>query len=206
FHPPEFLHIRVSAGAFVGKDGLDLPLAQQPAFGVDLLGRQQMPFPAGFAQAICGASQERDVTGLVRRIRNLAFGRLDSRFDQFRPGDQAATGKAAPADRDAKRAEKFTPIDRGWFVHVFLLKLLYVWMAKRISPPIASFYHARSSRATWPCQIAASGGATERRADREGGPPGGPGGGATPRPAPPGPPPPPPRPRAAGWRAGATGR
>src|SRR5262245_46937757 len=120
-----------------------------------------MPFPAGFAQAICGASQERDVTGLVRRIRNLAFGRLDSRFDQFRSGDQAGTGKAAPADRDAKRAEKFTPIDRGWFVHVFLLKLLYVWMAKRISPPIASFYHARSSRATWPCQIAASGGALQ---------------------------------------------
>ena len=127
-----------------------------------------MPFPAGFAQAICRASQERDVPGLVRRIRNLAFGRLDSGFDQFRSGDQAGTGKAAPADRDTKRAEKFTPIDRGWFVHVFLLKLLYVWMAKRISPPIASFYHARSSRATWPCQIAAlaSGGATERRADR----------------------------------------
>jgi hypothetical protein len=32
-------------------------------------------------------------------------------------GNEAGTGKAGPADRDAERAEKFASIDCGWFVH-----------------------------------------------------------------------------------------
>src|SRR5262249_2815062 len=140
--------------AFVGKDGLDLPLAQQPAFGVDLLGRQQMPFPAGFAQATCGASQERDVTGLVRRIRNLAFGRLGSGFHQLRSGNEAGTGKAGPADGDAERAEKLASIDCGGFVHG-LLREARLTDGRRTdvasATPLATILtRASISRATYP--------------------------------------------------------
>ena len=56
-------------------DGLDLALAEEPAFGVDLLGRQQMPFPAGLAQEIGRAGQERDVAGLERLVRDVPLGR-----------------------------------------------------------------------------------------------------------------------------------
>jgi len=63
------------------------------------------------------AGEEGHVAGAEGRIRNLALGRLDSGFDHLWSSDQAGAGKAAPADRDAKRAEKFAPIDCGWFVH-----------------------------------------------------------------------------------------
>jgi hypothetical protein len=60
------------------------------------------------------------MTGAKGGIRNLAFGRLGSGFHQLRSGNEAGAGKAGPADGDAERAEKFTSINCGWFVHGLL--------------------------------------------------------------------------------------
>ena len=72
-HAAKLFDVGVGAGSLVGKDGLDLALAQESAFGVDLLGRQHVPFASGFAQEIGRAGQERDVAGLERLVRNVAL-------------------------------------------------------------------------------------------------------------------------------------
>src|SRR5262249_61371645 len=95
-------------------------VAKYPAWGLDPLPRDDVALVRGLAEPSRRAGEERHVTGTIGGIRNLAFGRLGSGFHQLWSGNQAGTGKAGPADGDAKRAEKLTSIDCGWFVHGLL--------------------------------------------------------------------------------------
>ena len=107
-HAPKLFDVGVGAGGLVGGDGLDLALAREAALGVDLLGRQDVALERRLAEHRGRAGQEGHVPGLVGRIRNLALGRLGGGLHQLRSGDQAGTGKAGPADRDARaRRENF---------------------------------------------------------------------------------------------------
>ena len=68
FHTAQLSDVGVGAGRLVGEDGLDLAPAEQPAFGIDLLGRHHVPFTTGLAQQIACAGYQRHVTGLVRPV------------------------------------------------------------------------------------------------------------------------------------------
>ena len=113
-HPPEFLDVGIGAGGFVGHDRLDLPLAQQPAFGVDLLGGQQVPFPTGFAQSRGGTCLERDVAGLERLVGDIPF-HLGGRVGLSRAGEVGCRPgrrhKAGGADGDAQSAQEIPAFD-----------------------------------------------------------------------------------------------
>ena len=111
-HAAKLFDVGVGAGRLVGDDGLDLPLAQEAAFGVDLLGRQQMPFAAGLAQKIGGAGQEGDVAGLERRVGNVALG-LVGRLDGSRAGEVGGRSGCRCSGTNRNSIEKRSAID--WF-------------------------------------------------------------------------------------------
>jgi len=98
-----------------------LTLASVPAASsavmVSIFRRHDVALVRRLAEHSRRAGEERHVTGTKGGIWNLAFGRLGSGFHQLRSGNEAGTGKAGPADGDAERAEKFTSIDSGRFVH-----------------------------------------------------------------------------------------
>ena len=85
-HAAKLFDVGVGTRRLVGKDGLDLALAQESTFGVDFLGREHVPLPPGFAQQIGGAGQERDVAGLEWPVRDVAF-RLGRRMRWPRSGE-----------------------------------------------------------------------------------------------------------------------
>ena len=116
-HAPELFDVGVGAGRLVGGDGLDLALAEEPALGIDLFGREDVALVRRLAEHGGGAGEECHVPGLVGRIRNLALGRLGRRLEHRRSGHQPGARKPGPADRHAERAEEIATIDLCRLVH-----------------------------------------------------------------------------------------
>ena len=73
-HAPEFLDVGVGSGGLVGGDRLDLALAQEPTFGVDFLGGQEVSLQTRLAQRRGGARLERDMAGFEGFVRDISFG------------------------------------------------------------------------------------------------------------------------------------
>ena len=71
-HPPHFLDVGVGAGVLVGLERLDLPLPQETALGIDLVGGEHVALVRGLAEHGGGAGEEGHVADLVGRVRHLA--------------------------------------------------------------------------------------------------------------------------------------
>ncbi|HXD97471.1 MAG TPA: hypothetical protein VN646_13055 [Candidatus Acidoferrum sp.] len=69
----KLFHVGVGAGVLVRFQKLDLPLAQQAAGRVDLLGGELLPLEHRLAQHGRGAREERHVADLVGRVRDVAL-------------------------------------------------------------------------------------------------------------------------------------
>ena len=105
FHAAKLFDVGVGACRFVGHDGFDLSFAEEPAFGIDLLGCHQMAFPAGLTQEVGRAGEEGDVAGLERLVRDISLG-LESRMCRPRPGEVGGLSRSYCGGSHCNAAQK----------------------------------------------------------------------------------------------------
>jgi hypothetical protein len=112
-HAPEFFDVGVGPGGLVCGDGLDLALAEEPALGVDLLGRHRVALQRRLAQHRGGAREKGHMADLEGRVGDLPLGGLRGRLDDPRAADQTGRRQSGAADRHAQTVEK-TATTGGW--------------------------------------------------------------------------------------------
>ena len=105
-HAAKLFDVGVGAGGFVGRDGLDLALAEEAALRVDLLGRQDVALRARLAEHRGRAGEERHVAGLERRVGDVSFD-LFRRCCRVDHGRRQVGATAAPAAMPTVMPKRF---------------------------------------------------------------------------------------------------
>src|SRR5207302_669663 len=128
----ELFDVRVRSRRLVRLDDLDLPLAEQPPVGVDLLSGEEVAFVRRLAEHRRGTGEERHVADLEGFVRDTPLGLRDGLRD-WKPGQAPRRGAGRHPHADAKSTQKIPASDR--LSHVLLL----VWPSWT-APPTRRVY------------------------------------------------------------------
>ena len=118
FQPAQLLDVAVDTGSLVRLEHFDLALAEETSGRIDLFRCEYLSLVHRFAEHCGGTSEKGHVSDLVRRARNIAFGRLCLGHPDKRNRTRRGTQRHTRAD--AKTTQEIPTIDL--YSHVCLLQ------------------------------------------------------------------------------------